>query len=157
MLPSMIVDDFNQAGTDVALAPDETDAPLFVDPDAVLALPVAGQPFKAIAGQSREVSDIPGRVQTLEPVLGLPAERLKSLDALSHGEAFGTRIPVAQDHWKIYRFLRVTSSVHFQYEHNPGLVPAWCEAFLVNAQEVSDFLMVSIFMLQSLRGVGDHA
>lgn len=157
MLPSMIVDDFNQAGTDVALVPDKTDAPLVVDPDAVLALPVAGQPFKAIAGQSRKVSDVPGRIQTLEPVLGLPAEGLKRLDALSHGEAFGTRIPVAQDHWKTYRYLRVTSSVHFQYEHNPGPVPAWCDAFLVSVQEVSDFLMVSIFMQQSLQGVGDHA
>jgi hypothetical protein len=77
--------------------------------------------------------------------------------ALSHGEAFGTRIPVAQDHWKAYRGLRVTSSVHFQHEHVSGLVPALCEAFLVSVQEVSDFLMVSIFMLQSLRGVGDHA
>jgi len=153
----MIVDDFNQTGSDVALVPDETDAPLVVDPDAVLAPPVAGQPFKAIAGQSREVSDIPGRVQTLEPVLGLPAEGLKRLYALSHGEAFGTRIPVAQDHWRTYRYLRVTSSVHFQYEHDPGLAPALREAFFVNVQEVSDFLMVSIFMLQSLRSVGDHA
>jgi hypothetical protein len=157
MLPSMIVDDLNQAWTHVALVPDETDAPLVVDPDAVLAPPVAGQPFKAIAGQSREVSDVPGRVQTLEPVLGLPAEGLKRLDALSHGEAFGARVPVAQDHWNTYRILRVTSSVHFQCEHEPGLAPALCEAFFVNVQEVSDFLMVSIFMLQSLRGVGDHA
>jgi hypothetical protein len=43
----MVVDDLNQAWPHVTLMPDEIDAPLLVDPDTVLPLPVARQPLKA--------------------------------------------------------------------------------------------------------------
>jgi hypothetical protein len=43
----MVVDDLNQAWPHVTLMPDETDAPLVVDPDTVLPLPVARQPLKS--------------------------------------------------------------------------------------------------------------
>jgi hypothetical protein len=43
----MVVDDLNQTWPHVTLMPDETDAPLVVDPDTVLPLPVARQPLEA--------------------------------------------------------------------------------------------------------------
>jgi hypothetical protein len=43
----MVVDDLNQAWSHVTLMPDETDAPLVVDPDTLLPLSVARQPLKS--------------------------------------------------------------------------------------------------------------
>jgi hypothetical protein len=94
----MVVDDLNQAWPHVTLMPDETDAPQVVYPDTVLPLPVARQPLKAVARQSRKVCDIPGGIETLEPVFGLPSKGLKRLYPLSKSKALGARIPVAQDH-----------------------------------------------------------
>src|SRR6185312_4768911 len=49
----MVVNDFNFMG--VATLPEEADAPLVVDPDAVLAFAVALQGFQAIGWRNAEV------------------------------------------------------------------------------------------------------
>ena len=55
LLPSMVILDFHVER--IAVAPDETDAPLIVDPNAVPFLSSAAQPFQTIAGRSTEVDE----------------------------------------------------------------------------------------------------
>ncbi len=47
----MVIDDLNVFGAVSSLRPFETDAPLLINPNAVLASPVAGQGFQPVAGQ----------------------------------------------------------------------------------------------------------
>src|SRR6185437_7541207 len=50
---SMVVDDFDFMA--IAVPPEETDAPLVVDPDAVPAFAVAFQGFQAIRGRNTKI------------------------------------------------------------------------------------------------------
>jgi hypothetical protein len=50
----------------VALTPVKADAPLLVDPNAVLALPIAFQSFKLIRARNRKVFQVSSRVQLLQ-------------------------------------------------------------------------------------------
>jgi hypothetical protein len=54
--PSVVIDDLDQFGA--AVAPDEADAPLIVDSDAMLAASVASQGFEAITGQCPQVHEL---------------------------------------------------------------------------------------------------
>jgi hypothetical protein len=49
----VVIDDFDFMGT--ICFPEETDAPLVIDADRVLAFPVALESFQTIAGWDREV------------------------------------------------------------------------------------------------------
>src|SRR5690348_14521434 len=49
----MVVDDFNFMG--IAVLPEEADAPLVIDPDAVLTFAVTFQGFQAIRGRNTKV------------------------------------------------------------------------------------------------------
>lgn len=57
----MIVYDFNVVS--VPLSPTEADAPLVIDPNAVLSLPVSGQFLKAVSRRDKKVIQLIRRIQ----------------------------------------------------------------------------------------------
>ena len=57
----MVVDDLDVEG--IGGAPDETDAPLIVDADAVLARTIALERLEPIAGRDAKVSEGVGRIE----------------------------------------------------------------------------------------------
>jgi hypothetical protein len=61
--PSVIIDDLDPFG---ALAPHKADAPLVIDPDAVLSASLPFQRFEAIAGRRPQVGQLGGHVQHVE-------------------------------------------------------------------------------------------
>jgi hypothetical protein len=65
----MVVDDLDIQR--VSLFPAEADPPSFIDPDAVLILPVSAQTFEAVAGGRRQVLQNPCPVEVEQ----LPARR----------------------------------------------------------------------------------
>jgi hypothetical protein len=60
----MIIDDFDVKC--VTVTPLETDPPLLVDPNAVLALAIALQSLKLIRARNRKVFQISSRIQLLQ-------------------------------------------------------------------------------------------
>jgi len=68
----MIIDDFHVIGT--AVRPSETDAPLLVDADRVLALPISRQLLQPIAWRRAQVPHIGRRVQYDQQLLGTANE-----------------------------------------------------------------------------------
>ena len=72
----MIVDDFDIDG--VPLFPTEADPPSFVDPYAVLTLPVALQRFQPVAGWGRQVLKNAGTVKVQQLPPRRPLKRLES-------------------------------------------------------------------------------
>jgi hypothetical protein len=56
----MVINNFNVER--IAVLPNETEAILIVDPDAVLTLPIAPQSFQMISGKDRQVAQSMGRV-----------------------------------------------------------------------------------------------
>ena len=87
LLPSVIVDDLYVCGP--FSCPDEADAPLLIDADTVLSLPIIFQRFKSIAGRYLQI------VKNCRPVqLGKLAESRSfdvhpALDALALEEGSG--------------------------------------------------------------------
>jgi hypothetical protein len=57
---SMVIDDLDVPG--FAVSPNEANAPLLVDPNAVLSLPVAAQGFQAIAGRRPQIVNLLCRI-----------------------------------------------------------------------------------------------
>jgi hypothetical protein len=78
--------------------PLKANPPLIVDTDAVLPFAVAAQSLKPVSWQCGEILQAGGSLQAIEPLLRLPCEAGKRLDALALGEAPCPRIPVAHDH-----------------------------------------------------------
>ena len=68
----MIIRDFHVVS--VAVFPTETDAPLLVDANAVLAVTVAPESFQTISGGNTEVLQVGGRVQHQEFTEGCPLD-----------------------------------------------------------------------------------
>jgi hypothetical protein len=60
----MVIDDLDQLGP--IILPHEAEASLIVDPDAVLALPVALERFEAVAGRCPEIGEPGRRVKHVE-------------------------------------------------------------------------------------------
>ncbi len=108
----MVVHDLDVHGARGAFRPLETDPPLVVDADAVLAFAVAFEPFQAVPGQRAKVLERDGRLQTVEPQLGLVFDARKGFDPLAGGEVPGAFVPVADDHdSKHTMWLCITSSI----------------------------------------------
>ena len=72
----MVIDDFHIVR--IAVLPTETDTPLIVDPDAVLAVPIAGEVLQPITGQPRQVTQGGGAVELIELPYGGPGNGLKA-------------------------------------------------------------------------------
>jgi hypothetical protein len=64
VLLSVVIDNFQILGP--AVAPHEADTPLIVDPDAVLARPIAPQGLKPIPGRRAQIAQIDGGIEHIE-------------------------------------------------------------------------------------------
>ena len=64
----MIIDNLDCFGG--AIAPDEADAPLVVDPDAVLSLAIAFERFEPITGRRANIGQLSRRVEHIELATG---------------------------------------------------------------------------------------
>lgn len=83
----------------VALSPLEADAILIVDANAVLALPVAFQPFQTVAGRQQQVSQRSRRVQHLQFLQRcLVDTRRDAAAAFFLPQPLGFSIPECLDH-----------------------------------------------------------
>jgi len=58
----------------VSLAPTKTDAPLFIDPNAILFFPISGQFLKAISWRDTKVIQSLRRIQQKQLSLGDPPQ-----------------------------------------------------------------------------------
>ena len=72
----MIVHDLHVVG--IPVMPDEADAVLIVDPDAVLPSSVACQRFEAIARERGEIAELPSSMQLLQFPLSHPRNPLQT-------------------------------------------------------------------------------
>ena len=72
----MVIDDFNVM--DVAFAPDKTNPPSIVDPDAVLTGPITFERLEPVAGRNAKV---------LPPLGGMKIEELTPCNALDRAES----------------------------------------------------------------------
>src|SRR5206468_12819703 len=98
MYSSVIIDNLDVRWARRPIRPLETDAPLIVDADAVLPLPIALQRFEPIAGQRRQVmQDVRGfKAIELEPCA--PRDARERFHALAGREVGRSLIAVADDH-----------------------------------------------------------
>ena len=105
----MIVNNLDARWSGGSARPLEANSPLIVNANTVLALAVAHQSFKAIAGQNGQVSEGGGRFQTVELQARGALESRESLDAFAGGEISGPTVPIADNHWP--NMTRITSYV----------------------------------------------
>jgi hypothetical protein len=82
----------------LAVLPDEADPKLVVDPDAVLALPIAGQSLEAIAWERAEVVEALGGVQLRQLPLRNPSNGPKTPRRVPLEQALGVSVPEGPDH-----------------------------------------------------------
>ena len=94
----MVVHDFDFGWAGVATGPVEADAPLPVDADRILPIPIAPECFQAVAGQPAQGVQGWGCVQDREPLGCLLLEPLECWDESSFGELFGPLVCVPEDH-----------------------------------------------------------
>ncbi len=96
----VIVNNLDARWTGGSARPLEANSPLIVNANTVLALAVAYQSFKAIAGQNGQVSERCGRLQTVKLQARGALESRESLGAFAGGEVSGPTVPVADNHWR---------------------------------------------------------
>jgi hypothetical protein len=92
----VVIDDLHVIG--IRVAPRETDPPLVIDPNAMLAAPVAFQRLQAISGWNPQVHQPPGSVQVQQLS---PGRALNSAEAWDHPvveKQRGIRAPEGPDH-----------------------------------------------------------
>jgi hypothetical protein len=94
--PSVVVHDFDVNRTDAG--PDKADAPLVIDADAVLTLPIAFQRFKAVARRSLQEIQRLSCFQLGKFALCGWRERLESLRALAFVQRLGVFALERLDH-----------------------------------------------------------
>src|SRR5262245_16601024 len=95
---SVVVDDLDVGGPEVALHPLETDTPLVIDSDAVLPLSISAQRFEAVTRQRGEISQGHRCLQTVQLQLSGALNSGKRLDPLPLGEFASPLVAVAEDH-----------------------------------------------------------
>jgi hypothetical protein len=95
-MPLVIVHDFNVVS--IPVPPNETQTPLIVYPNAVLALPVPTQRFQSIAGRRRQVPQFRGAVQLPKFAPRYAFNYLKAPDWLPMVKALAFVAPERPDH-----------------------------------------------------------
>jgi len=95
---SVVVHDFDVRGSALPLRPFETDSPLHIDADAVLALAVALHALQRIRWQRLKVCKTGSRVENVEPLFRLAAKALELLDALAFGKFLRALVAITLDH-----------------------------------------------------------
>lgn len=92
----MVIDDFNLVS--VSLSPHKADTPLVIDPNAVLALPVATKRFKPVARRDGQVTELRRGIKLGQLPLRDPLEGPKAFHPLPPVEAFGILRTEGPDH-----------------------------------------------------------
>ncbi len=92
----VVVDDFDIGGP--FLSPDETDAPLVIDPDGVLATTVAGQRLKPVCWWCTQVVEIARGMEHVESSQRLLFYSTKTLHELAHPQTLASAIAKRFDH-----------------------------------------------------------
>ncbi len=82
----------------IPVTPGEADAPLVVDPDAVLTAPLTLQCLETIAGRGAQVLQRPRAVQVEERAPGLPFDGLQAPDGHVVEQRLGVPVPEGPDH-----------------------------------------------------------
>lgn len=93
---SVVVDDLDVIGA--AVSPDEAEAELIVDPDAVLAAAIPGEGLKAVPGWDSEIVQGLGHLQLTQLAPGHLLEGDEPPDAGTVGEGLGVRTAERPDH-----------------------------------------------------------
>jgi len=75
----MVIDDFDIVG--IAIVPCKADAPLLVDPDCILSLPVSSESVKPVPWIQHQRLQAGSSMQDHQPLSRLPLKRLKSSNA----------------------------------------------------------------------------
>jgi hypothetical protein len=94
----MVIDYFDVGGTGIPARPLETDPPLDVDPDAVLAGAVTLQRFQPIAPERPQLVQPRGCAENFQSPIRLPGKAAELANELAVGKGPGPSIPITQDH-----------------------------------------------------------
>src|SRR5208282_334068 len=94
----MIFHNLNTAGPGRVIGPLETNAPLRVDANAVLAFPVASQRLEPVPRQCRKVPKCCSRFQTVQLQACRALNPGECLDVFALSEISGALVPIADDH-----------------------------------------------------------
>jgi hypothetical protein len=93
---SVVIDDLDVIGT--AVAPDEAEAELIVDTDAVLAATIPGEWFEAVPRWDSQILKRGGHLQLEQFAPGHPLEGDEPPNAGTVGEGLGVRTAERTDH-----------------------------------------------------------
>ena len=77
--------------------PLKADAPLVINPDAVLSVPVAAQRFQPVASQISQVAQADCRFKNPEPLFGLPSEAFERKNPFAFSKTFSSPVPIASN------------------------------------------------------------
>ena len=93
----MVIDNLDLRWTDSTFRPFETNPPLIVDSDAVLALSISLQRFKTIARQDGEISELNGGFQAVQLQARRALATGERLDTFAGREIRRSLVPIADD------------------------------------------------------------
>jgi hypothetical protein len=94
----MIIHDFDIPR--IAIAPAKTNAPLVVDPDAVLPTPIASKGLKSIARRHREFRQLANRIEYQQLTACQPFDAAEATHSSVVKKRFAVTIGKAPDHSK---------------------------------------------------------
>jgi hypothetical protein len=94
----MIINDLDVNWAGRAFRPFETNPPLVINADAVLALSAALEGLQSVAGQGGKVFQAPRSVQPVEPDFSLSPEAREFPNVPTTSKAFGFSVAVIHDH-----------------------------------------------------------
>jgi len=92
----MIIDNFHVM--EMAVTPDETDSPLIVDANGVLAFPISPQGFQLVSGRRRQDAKFRSSVQLKQFAESDPLECTKALGPMIMKKRFGFLAAETLDH-----------------------------------------------------------
>jgi hypothetical protein len=93
MSPLVVIDDFYLVGA--AVAPDETDSPLLVNSNAVLAVTISFELLQTVPGETHQIVQLLGRIQHLQLLQGSPLD-LGRKSSRSFFAEYSSRFPTAE-------------------------------------------------------------
>jgi hypothetical protein len=96
----VIIYDFNVVG--LAVAPDEANPPLIIDPDAMLAGPITFERLEPVAGRNAQILQPPGCMKVEEPAPGHALDRAEPPHGLILEEGLGVTAAKRSDQEPVY-------------------------------------------------------
>jgi len=106
---SVVIDDLHRVG--IPVLPDEANAVLIVDPDAMLAAPLSCEPFEPVPGKGRQITEFARGVQLPQLPLDNPGDVLQPPGVPAREKRLGLGILERPDHCSPeYNAMRYMSS-----------------------------------------------